>query len=219
MATTWFERDMAEQLHTALDAAGQGWLTVVVDGLNVTLAGAAPDETSRFRALEIARQVVAERRITDTTTLQVSAPLAPPPFALELLRNEADVSLIGLVPETGGRDVIRSALGAGGLADKVTDMLESAAEPAPEGWREALGFGLSVLAELPRAKISVAPGQVKVIAVADSDGDRAALEERLRGAMPANVAAYAGDFSAAAGHRSLRLRLQPAGRGRAPRGM
>jgi OOP family OmpA-OmpF porin len=188
MATTWFERETAEQLDTALDAAGQDWLTVEVDGLNVTLAGAAPDETSRFRALEIARQVVAERRITDATTLQVAAPLAPPPFALELLRNEADVSLIGLVPETGGRDVIRSALGAGGLSENVTDMLESADEPAPEGWREALGFGLSVLAELPRAKISVAPGEVTVIAVADSDPDRAALEERLRGAKPDAVA-------------------------------
>ena len=62
------------------------------------------------------------------------------------------------MPETGGRDVIRAALGAGGLAEHVTDMLETAAEPAPEGWREALGFGLAVLAELPRAKISVTPG-------------------------------------------------------------
>ena len=57
-------------------------------------------------------------------------------------------------------------------------MLESADEPAPAGWAEALGFGLSVLAELPRAKVSVAPGAVKVIAVADSDPDRA----RARGA-------------------------------------
>ena len=43
---------------TALDAAGQDWASVAVDGLKVTLAGAAPDETSRFRALEIARQIV-----------------------------------------------------------------------------------------------------------------------------------------------------------------
>jgi OmpA-OmpF porin, OOP family len=187
-ATNWFESATATQLASALEAAGQDWARVETDGLKVTLAGAAPDETSRFRALEIARQVVEPGRITDTTTLKAAAPLPPPAFALELLRNEAEVSLIGLVPETGGRDVIRSALGAGGLSEKVTDMLESADEPAPAGWREALGFGLSVLHELPRAKVSVAPGAVTVIAVTDSDPDRAALEARLAKAAPEDVA-------------------------------
>ena len=178
----------------------------------MTLAGAAPDETSRFRALEIARQIVDARRIEDATTLAAAKPLPPAPFALELLRNEDDVSLIGLVPETGGRDVIRAALRAGGLAESVTDMLESASDPAPDGWQAALGFGLSVLAELPRAKISVAPGQVRVVAVADSDADRAELEERLRAGEARGGDAGPRDLGAAGGDRALRLRLQPRGR-------
>ena len=45
-----------------------------------------------------------------------------------------------------------------------------------------------MLAELPRAKVSVAPGTVAVIAVADSDADRAKLEARLRRAAPDRVA-------------------------------
>jgi OOP family OmpA-OmpF porin len=187
-ATAWLERTTGERVHAALDAAGQDWAEVELDGLKVTLTGVAPDETSRFRTLEIVRQVVDARRVTDATTMRAAERLAPPPFALELLRNEADISLIGLVPETGGRDVIRAALGAGALDEHVTDMLETAAEPAPEGWREALGFGLAVLAELPRAQISVAPGRIEVTAVSDSDEDRAALEERLRNAVPEGVA-------------------------------
>jgi OmpA-OmpF porin, OOP family len=215
-AAAWVERTTGERVHAALDAAGQGWAGVELDGLKVTLTGAAPDETSRFRALEIVRQIVDARRISDTTTIRAAERLPAPPFALELLRNEADVSLIGLVPETGGRDVIRSALGAGGLDEHVTDMLETAAEPAPEGWREALGFGLAVLAELPRAKISVSPGRLTLIAVADSDPDRAALEDRLRQAAPDGVtlaldisaprpviAPFAFDFSLAGGAARL----------------
>ena len=97
------------------------------------------------------------------------------------------MSLIGLVPQTGGRDVIRAALRAGGLATSVTDMLESASDPAPDGWQEALGFSLSVLSELPRAKISVAPKSVRVVAVADSDDERARLEDRLQQAKPEGV--------------------------------
>ncbi len=187
VATQRYEAASAQQLHAALEVAGQGWATVATDGLEVTLAGAAPDETSHFRAVEIARQIVDARRIEDRTTLAAAKQLPPAPFALELLRNERDVSLIGLVPETGGRDVIRAALRAGGLGESVTDMLESALDPAPPGWQEALGYGLSVLAELPRAKISVAPKSVRVVAVADSDTDRERLEERLQRAKPEEV--------------------------------
>ncbi len=104
-ATPWYEQTVATRLQTALASAGQPWASVEVDGLKVTLKGAAPDESSRFRALEVARQVV--DGIDDATTVRAAAPLPPPSFALELLRNDADVSLIGLVPETGGRDVIR----------------------------------------------------------------------------------------------------------------
>ena len=112
---------------------------------------------------------------SDTTTLAAAAPLPPPPFALELLRNEAEVSLIGLVPETGGRDVIRAALGAGGLSEqRHRHAGDRPPTRRPTGWQEALGFGLSVLAELPRAKISVAPRR--------GDGDRRRRQRRRPGA-------------------------------------
>ncbi len=187
-AVGWYEQAVAAQSGTALAAAGQSWASVTVDGLKVTLNGEAPDESSRFSAVEVARQVVDPARLADATTVKASPPLPPAPFALELLRNDAEISLIGLVPETGGRDVIRSALGAGGLSERVTDLLETSRDPPPDGWSEALGFGLSVVAELPRAKISVAPGRVGVVAVADSDTAREALEARLRHAAPGKVA-------------------------------
>lgn len=181
------ERQSATDIVAALSAAGQSWAKVATDGLIVTLTGAAPDETSRVKVVEIARAVVSGRRIHDETTVAAVAPLPPPPFALELLRNDDDVSLIGLVPQSGGREVIRAALGAGGLASHVTDMLETADEPAPDGWQAALGYGLSALADLPRAKISVSPGEVRIAAVAESDPARQALETRLRRAAPEGV--------------------------------
>ena len=58
MATARYETATAEQVEAALAAADQGWAGVATDGLKVTLTGAAPDETSRFRVAEIARQVV-----------------------------------------------------------------------------------------------------------------------------------------------------------------
>ncbi|MFT3973223.1 MAG: OmpA family protein [Amaricoccus sp.] len=186
-ASLRLEQQTAAEIATALAAAGQTWAHAETDGLIVRLTGAAPDETSRVKVVEITRAVVSGRRIHDETTIAAVAPLPPPPFALELLRNDGEVSLIGLVPESGGREVIRAGLGAGGLAGHVTDMLETADEAAPDGWQPALGYGLAALADLPRAKISVAPGEVRIAAVAESDAARRDLEARLRHAAPEGV--------------------------------
>jgi len=187
-ATAYVERGTVRQVRAALEAAGQDWARVAADGLIVQLEGVAPDETSRFRATEIVRRVIDPERLLDRTEVAAGDPLAPPPFALELLRNEGDVSLIGLVPHGDGWDEIRDALAAGGVATDVTDMLETAKHPAPPDWRPSLDFALKVLADLPRAKISVEPGRVEVMAVAESAPARDALETRLREAVPAGVA-------------------------------
>ena len=115
--------------------------------------------------------------------------MPPPPFALELLRNETEVSLIGLAPEdAGARRDRRNGSPRPGSTAALTDMLESVAHPAPEGWEAALDFGLAALADLPRAQISVAPGRVAITALADSDAERDALEARLRDTRPDGVA-------------------------------
>ena len=187
-ATAYLERATVEQATEALAAAGQDWMEVEADGLIVSLAGSAPDETSRFRAVEIVRQIAAPRRVEDRTGVRAADALSPPDFALELLRNEDEVSLIGLVPGDAARDTIIAALRSGGLGGQVTDMLEAAELPAPAGWGVSLGFGLSVLVELPRAKVSVAPGRVAVTAVTDTAEARTALEARLAAAAPDDVA-------------------------------
>jgi OmpA-OmpF porin, OOP family len=185
-ATARVEREAGARARTTLAGAGETWARIETDGLRVVIAGTAPDEASRFRATELIRQVVDPRRVEDATAL-AEAPPEPPAFALEILRTEREVSLIGLAPEDAGRAEIAAALAAGGLDGGVTDMLESVAQPAPEGWRPALAFGLRLLNELPRAKISIAPGRVGVQAVADSDDERRAIEDRLAAMRPMDV--------------------------------
>lgn len=183
-AAAYFERAARAELADALTAAGQDWARVRVDGLVVELSGEAPDETSRFRALETAKLIVDPARIIDASTARAPDPLTPPDFALELLRNDAEISLIGLVPATSGEGRIVAALsGAAG----VTDMLETADYPEPDGWSASLDFGLALLREFDHAKISVRPGAVTVAAAAASDADRSVLESRLRAAAPAGV--------------------------------
>ena len=187
-ATHRLERSSAGAVAEALGAAGQDWASVTPDGTLVTVAGTAPDEASRFRAVAIARQVLDPGRIVDHTDAQAADPLAPPPFTVEFLRNDGEVSLIGLAPEEGGHDLIRRTLAEAGLGGAITDMLETTTLPAPDAFRANLGYGLQVLASLPRARVTVSPDRVAVMAVVESVAARAALDSRLRAAAPQGLA-------------------------------
>ncbi len=185
--TRHVERQTLAELDAALVAGGMDWATSAADGLVVTVSGVAPDEATRLRAIEIARQVAGPEQVSDMTEAETPDPLEPPEFALELLRNEAEVSLIGLVPGAESRAIIQHALAAEALDGLVTDMLETADHPAPEGWQESLAFGLDVLVAIPRTKISVVPGRVDVIAVTDSAAAREALEAEIGAKRPQGV--------------------------------
>jgi OmpA-OmpF porin, OOP family len=181
------ERRLAGDLATALAAAGHDWAEIRADGLILTLAGDAPDETARFHAIEIARQAAGPGRLLDAVAVAPADPAAAPAFALELLRSGEDVSLIGLVPADGARETIAAGLAAAGIGATVTDMLETADHPAPPGWDAALAFGLAVLGDLPRAKIAVAPGTLSVTAVAEDATALAGVRREIEARAPADV--------------------------------
>lgn len=188
-AANEIERRSAADVRAALDVAGLGWAQVASDGLQVALTGTAPDEITRFRAVEQAGRVVDPRRVVDRIEVALPEAVQPPAFSVELLRNDAGISLIGLVPATTDRRDLLSRLGRAAPEDaEITDLLESADYPAPPGWDEALAFGTEAAARAPRAKVSIAAGRVAVTAITDSPEEKARLEAELRRGKPVRVA-------------------------------
>jgi OOP family OmpA-OmpF porin len=183
-AATAIEARARRLVESALLREGIDWATVAADGLTVTLTGTAPSEALRFRAIGVAGSVVGAARIVDVLDVKPPGTLAPPAFALELLRNDDGVSVIGLVPESWDLDAALTAAGraAGGMP--VTDMIQTASYAIPAGWEAAADFGLQALAIVPRAKISVAPGRVAVSAIADTPAQKAQIETALTRAVP-----------------------------------
>lgn len=171
----------------ALDEAAMTWAEVQADGLRVTLTGTAPTEAVRFRALSTAGTVVDAARIIDEMEVAAQAALAPPRFSVEILRNDSGVSLIGLIPQSTDRDEVIDRFQDMAGEDHVIDLLETADHPAPEGWEDALAFAVSAMADLPRAKVSVAPGKVAITAISNSAEAKAKMESRLKRAAPPSV--------------------------------
>ena len=171
----------------ALDDAGMTWAEVQADGLQVTLAGIAPTEAVRFAALTTAGSIVDAARVIDEMEVKAQAALAPPRFSAEVLRNDAGISIIGLIPASTDRDSVIADFARIAGTTTVTDLLEQADYPAPAGWEDALAYALSAMARLPRAKASVEAGRVTITAIADSPKAKTEMEAALTRRVPPSV--------------------------------
>ncbi|MDN5785687.1 OmpA family protein [Pseudorhodobacter sp.] len=180
------ERRSAAAVTSRLLSDGITWATVEANGLQVRLIGTAPNEAARFRVVNMAGSVVQASRVRDELDVTAMRAIAAPRFSLEILRNDDGISLIGLVP---GKEVDVALLEkVSALTDApVSDMLESADYAAPDGWDEALTFGLAALKLLPRSKISIAADLVEVTAISKSADEKRKWESDLARLAPTGL--------------------------------
>lgn len=171
----------------ALDDAGLTWAEVEADGLKVTLAGIAPTEAIRFRALTAAGSIVDAARVIDEMDVTAQAEIAAPRFSAEVLRNASGISIIGLIPSSTDREAAIDRFRRMAGDTTVADLLEQADYPAPDGWDDAFAFAITAMAQLPRAKASVEAGRVRITAIADSPKAKVSMENKLRRSAPPSV--------------------------------
>jgi OOP family OmpA-OmpF porin len=188
LVADWIERRSLFAVVAAIEDDGQSWVEPRADGLRVILAGVAPDEASRFRALSVAGGVIDGARVVDRMTVAPPEDVQAPDYRVEILRNGADMSLIGLVPSREVRDALREEARriAGSVVFK--DLLEIAEGTPPSAWEDATGFGLEAVAALPRSKTSISADRVSISALAESDEDKRRIEAQLSRAAPSGVA-------------------------------
>ncbi len=183
-AVTAVEENSEIGVRRALDAADYDWSEVQADGLQVILTGTAPTEAKRFDAVSRVGAVVDAARIVNRMDVTPTAALAPPKFSVEILRNDRGISIIGLIPAGMEREKMVERLGEVADPQPVTDLLEVATYPMPNGWEDAIGYALTALSRLPRSKLSVEAGLVRITAISDSPEEKSRLEKELTRAAP-----------------------------------
>ncbi len=186
-AVSAIEDSSRRAVRDTLDRVGLVWADVDTDGLQLFLAGTAPSEALRFKALSLAGTVVDAARVIDQMLVEDAADIAPPRFAIEILRNDSGISLIGLVPAATDRDKLLADIASETDDVTVADLLDSADYPYPETWPAALRYAVRSLGKLPRAKISVSADRVEIKAMVDSTEAQRRIETDLARAAPDNV--------------------------------
>jgi OOP family OmpA-OmpF porin len=186
-AVSAIEDGSRQGVREALDLRGMVWTEVDTDGLQVFLAGTAPTEADRFKALSVAGTVVDAARVIDQMLVEEAGDIAPPRFAIEILRNESGISLIGLVPATLDRSKFLAEVKDVTDGAPVADLLDAADYPAPDTWEDALRYAVRSLGDLSRTKISVSAERVEITAMAESVADQRRLETALARRVPEDV--------------------------------
>lgn len=167
--------------------AGHNWVDIRADGLLVHLEGISPNEASRLKVLDVIRKTVPAKRLRDKIIIAKGKGIKSPQFILEMLRNDDEISLIGLIPLSTGRDHILDFASTVSKNSIVVDMLETADHPVGEEWKAALQFALISMKRLPRSKISVSQERVKVTALTDSILEKANVERFLIKKKPISI--------------------------------
>ncbi len=181
------EQSSKSAVERALFLAGEDWAEVHTNGLQVILSGKAPSEAARFAALSAAGHEVDGARVIDQVEAPEAVAIEPPRFSIEMLRNQAGISLIGLVPAETDRAALADGMRAIDPIKPVADFLEAADHPTPEGWDEALDYLLYATEMLPRSKISMDAEHVAVEAIAGSPAQKQDWERAIRRKRPAGV--------------------------------
>lgn len=180
------DRSVVSVRETLIDR-GYDWTAVIGDGLQVILEGEAPTEATRFRAISAAGSIVDASRVIDNMNVVESGHIAAPDFAIEILRNDSGVTLIGLIPAVTDRERLATRIENIADGQSVTDLLESADYPMPDTWTDALNYSLRALDMLPRSKISIAADRVAINAISDSAVDKARFDAALARNTPEGV--------------------------------
>ena len=186
-AVALVEETSEYSVRQSLDTKSLTWAEVYADGLQVVLTGTAPSEASRFLAISTAGTVVDAARVIDEMDVEALAALAAPRFSIEILRNEDEVSLIGLIPTGADRADLLQRLSRISNDDEIADLLESADYDIPDGWDNAVDFGLEALEALPRSKISIDALRVTITAMAESEERKLKVEARLKREVPSGL--------------------------------
>lgn len=181
------ENRSAAMVRSRILAEGLTWVEIQADGLQIHLLGTAPNEAARYRVVNLTGSIVESSRIRDKMEVAPAKTVEAPRFSVEMLRNDDGIQLIGLLPEGQERETLATDAQALSPDIPLSDMLETAAYTAPEGWDKAFAFGVAALKLLPRSKISVAADHVAVTAIASSDNEKRLFEAELNRIKPEGV--------------------------------
>lgn len=174
--------DISSRTTGALQDQGYNWAKIAINGRDVTLFGAAPDENQRQLAALLASDTYDVRVVDEQTTL---IPLQNP-YTISVKWDAGKLIFAGFVPNEAIRtDVITAAKTTMGDVD-VTDSLVLA-RGAPQGFSKIVSFGLEQLSGLNDAEMMLSDTALSISGTAVDFDAFNSITTALDGSLPGDA--------------------------------
>ncbi|MEL6967847.1 MAG: hypothetical protein AAGM04_10745, partial [Pseudomonadota bacterium] len=176
------QTDLKAKAEAALQAQGQGWATVTMDGRDATVSGAAPNEASQGTAQTVADGAYDVRIVADASTLIPSQS----PYRLSAKRDGNTIEINGFVPDETTRAGVIAAAEAAVPGATIEDKTVLA-RGAPAGLLATSGFGLAQLSGLTNGEMNLEDSALSVSGTASDRASYDAVNAALDGALPGDA--------------------------------
>ena len=144
------ERLLADRVENGLAVLGIDWAEVRADGLRLEVHGHAPDFFARGLALDSARATASIAMVIDHTSASLAPPVKREPIRVEILRDEAGLTLTGRFYGAPMRARMIAGLRASAPGVDVHDLTGvNAARPGAD-WGAELTIAALAAARLPK---------------------------------------------------------------------
>ena len=163
------------------------WIKLNVDGLKVSLSGEAPSRLSKLEAIKLIQSVVSPSRLIDHTTVSSLAAQEEPNFRINLARNNAEISVTGIVPNKNYEEKFFKVLQKFPNVKKNISIFESLT-PLSMGLSDKnLDFVIWSLSLFSQVSISIKGDNIQISAAALNSRDAELLTKKIRAKAPSSL--------------------------------
>ena len=196
----FIEKDILSRTETALKSAGFQFASVSVNGRDVLIEGAAPDEAALKAAKDLAAGIGGVRIVEAAMTVAKApeppalkaaeappAQPAPSKWTLDLDRGSDKISLAGMLPNKAMRDrfvqILEPLAGTGGLDQRITLMPES-----PEAWQSIVAAIAQYLDDFTRLTAELSGNALRITGDMKTEKIRDQFIQFMQARLPSGIA-------------------------------
>ena len=168
-----------KRVNYLLEKMENSWAQVEVDGLQVTISGKALNERQRLKTIEVLETALLPSLITDRTSTQIPEYITKENLRLIIIKDNNNISLIGLVPNKSYRESIVSKISKYPNVNISVGISNDENTKVPSAWLSDLKLVADSLSLFSQGRISINSEKINITILSSNNDETKKVKQDL----------------------------------------
>ena len=168
-----------KRVNYLLQKMENSWAQVEVDGLQVTISGKALNESQRLKTIEFLQTALLPSLITDRTSIQIPVYITKENLRLIIIKDDNNISVIGLVPNKSYRESIVSKISRYPNVKISVGINNDENTKVPSAWLSDLKLVADSLSLFSQGTISINSEKINITILSSNNDETKKLKQNL----------------------------------------